>query len=513
MDRTTPGLSLWGMAFSLLLPFASHASEIATNIQYTFSETADFSAGIDKAITLDAAKIDARLLNSRLGTFSSGDLVFTLNANHSVSINDPGVATFPSEARNLIQVNGAASASGALLPEAESLNIGATWFCASTSLQCNSNQAFSTLRTSTQSLSLPADPATLLTPIRLQSGISSVTPLGDSTLNYGKLHLNGSLQLNALFTAKTTSQYVSDALQATASSSGSQRWGAAATDIQALRNGSWTDVAVASNLQASKTPSLEAAHRLLAIARDSATILNSGSTTGASFNSDFTLTKQLWNVAATAEPALGRDVAGSSSVSFDTTDLAAEIAVLRMVLDGADDTSFVAGVAHALNNPLNTGSAPVLSFDGSLIGLAGATMSVFYLGDSSGRVEVELGAADRYAFWRTAYSFDSIAFLQGAQQGVTVIGGNSGGTQIGLGEYGYVGEIYNDELFYLSGNQAAARLQLNNFYDNKLLVVASWAVTAVPEPSVYCLLLFGLVLVGRMRSGASERSAEYMFHQ
>jgi hypothetical protein len=499
MGHTTPKLSLWGMAFSLLLPFSSHASEIATNIQYTFNETADFSAGIDKAIMLDAAKIDARLLNSRLGSFSSGDLVFTLNANHSVSINDPGVTTYPSEARNLIQINGVASASGALLPADVSLNIGATWFCAATLLQCNSNQAFSNLRTSTQSLSLPADPATLLTPIRLQSGITAVTPLGDTTLNYGKLHLNGSLQLNALFTAKTSAQYVSDALQATASTSGSQRWAAAATDIQALRNGSWTDVAVASNLQASKTPSLEAAHRLLAIARDSATILNSGSTTGTSLASNFTLTKQLWNVAATADPALGRDLAGSSSDSFASTDLAAELAVLRMVLDGADDSSFVAGVEHALNNPLATGSAAVLSFDGSLIGLTGATMSVFYLGDSSGRVEVELAAADRYAFWRTAYSFDSIAFLQGAQAGVTVIGGNSDGTQIGLGEYGYVGEIYKDELFYLSGNQASARLQLNNFYNQQFLVVASWAVTPVPEPSVYCLLLFGLVLVGRMR--------------
>jgi hypothetical protein len=126
-------------------------------------------------------------------------------------------------------------------------------------------------------------------------------------------------------------------------------------------------------------------------------------------------------------------------------------------------------------------------------------MSVFYLGDSSGRVEVELDAADRYAFWRTAYSFDSIAFLQGAEQGVTVIGGNYGGTQISLGEYEYVGEIYNDELFYLSGNQTASRLQLNNFYSNQLLVVASWAVTPVPEPTVYCLMLFGLVLIGRMK--------------
>ncbi len=125
-------------------------------------------------------------------------------------------------------------------------------------------------------------------------------------------------------------------------------------------------------------------------------------------------------------------------------------------------------------------------------------MSVFYLdgSNSNGRVQIELAAADRYALWRTG--FENIAFLEGAADGVTVLGGNYDGTQIRLGETQYIGEGFGG-LLYLSGNQTASRLQLNNFYSNQLLVVASWAVTPVPEPSVWCLLLFGLVLIGRMK--------------
>jgi hypothetical protein len=244
---------------------------------------------------------------------------------------------------------------------------------------------------------------------------------------------------------------------------------------------------------------LEEAQRLLTVAHDSATLLATGNAPGTSYNSGFALTQQLWNLTATVDPALGRSLAGSTGETFSMTDVAAEVGVLRSMLNGATDSSFVTDLEQVLNDPLGTSSMPVLTFDGSLIGLANATMSVFYVGDSSGRVEIELGAASRYAFWRTAYSFDRVAFLEGAAEGVTVIGGNNDGVQIRLGEEQYVGEVYNDELFYLSGNQTASRLKLNNFYNNQLLVVASWAVTPVPEPSVYCLMLFGLVLIGRMK--------------
>lgn len=495
-------LALALLGISALTPTVSNASEIATNIQYSFNETADFSLGIDKLITLDAAKLDARILNNRLGTLSGGNVVFTMNANHSVSINDPGVPALPAQRRDFFQISGSATASSTLLPEPVSLNMGTIWNCPNTVTQCNANEVFSTVKTSTQTFNLPADTDSLLTPIRVQSGIT-LTPLAEPyTLNFIKLHANGSLQVNAIYTAKTSTQYVADALAATSGTTGNSRWGAAATDIHALRNGSWTDVSVANNLQASKTPELEAAHRLLAIARDSATILTAGNTPAASLNTPFTLTQHLWNVAATADPSLGRNLAGSSSESFTTNNPATEVAVLRTILNGSDDTSFAAGVEGMLNSTLTTGSAPVLSFDGALLGLNGATMSVFYVGDSSGRVQIDLAAADRYAFWRTAYGFDRIGFIDGAAESLTVIGGTYDGTQIGQGEETTVvgeSDIFNDGLFMLSGNQAATRLQLNNLYSNQLLVVATWGVTPVPEPAVYSLLLFGLVLIGRIK--------------
>ncbi len=487
---------------SALTPAVSNASEIATNIQYSFNETADFSPGIDKLITLDPAKLDARVLNNRLGTLSGGNVVFTLNSSHSVSINDPGVSTLPAERRDFFQVGGNATASSTLLPEQVSLNMGTIWNCPNTALKCNDNEVFSQVRTSSQTFNLPADTASLLTPIHVQSSIS-ITPLAEPyTLNFVKLHAYGSLQVNALYTAKTSTQYVADALAATSGTTGNARWGAAATDIHALRNGSWTDVAVAKDLQAGITPELEAAHRLLAIARDSTTILTAGNTPAASLNTPFKLTQHLWNVAASAEPSLGRDLAGSGSETFATSNAATEVAVLGMLLNGSDDTSFAAGVEGMLTSGLTTGSAPVLSFDGTLLGLNGATMSVFYVGDSSGRVLIDLAAADRYAFWRTAYTFDRVAFIDGTGEGLSVIGGSYDGTQIGLGdETTVVGEsdILQDGLFMLSGNQAAARLQLNNLYNNQLLVVATWGVTPVPEPAVYSLLLFGLVLIGRIK--------------
>ncbi|HSH86339.1 MAG TPA: PEP-CTERM sorting domain-containing protein [Methylophilus sp.] len=497
-QQASDGLTILGIGLSLLVPVSSHASEIATNIYLSFSESADFSQGIDKLLSLDSATADARLLTTRLGTFSGGSMVFTLNGRQSVSINDPGVATLPEAQRNFLQANASATATGGLIAEPVALNLNTLWFCVNTSLKCNSNEVFSPLRSNTPAMNAPADASALLAPIHLQASATATLLNDNATLNFGKLHLNGTWQVNAQFTAKTTTQYVTDALNATSGlgGTGSARWGSAAADVLALRTANWTDVTVVNNLKASRTPELEAAQRLLAVARDSAALVATGNADGTSFTSQFSLTQQLWNVVATADPALGRSAAGSHSENLLNTDVAAELAVMRMILNGANDTSFVSDLAHALGNPLTVSSSPVLTLDGALLGLTDATLSVFYLGSDSGRVEIELAGAERYALWRTG--FENIAFLEGAADGVTVLGGNYDGTQIRLGETQYIGEGFGG-LLYLSGNQTASRLQLNNFYSNQLLVVASWAVTPVPEPSVWCLLLFGLVLIGRMK--------------
>jgi hypothetical protein len=487
------------LGISLLMPSISHASEIATNMVLSFNEAADFDQGIDKFLTLNSTTANARFLTNRLGTFSGGNVIFTLNGHQSVSINDPGVDTLPDAPRNLLRVYASSTASGALLTDPASLTFNTGWSCTNTSLKCSSNTSVSTPKSITPATHALTDIQSVFQPIHLQA-TATVEPLVDNvTINSGQLHVSGTVQVNVNFTAKTTTQYAADALAATSATTGTLRWGAAAADIQLLRKATWTDAPVASNLQASRTPGLEEAQRLLTVAHDSATLLATGNAPGTSYNSGFALTQQLWNLTATVDPALGRSLAGSTGETFSMTDVAAEVGVLRSMLNGATDSSFVTDLEQVLNDPLGTSSMPVLTFDGSLIGLANATMSVFYVGDSSGRVEIELGAASRYAFWRTAYSFDRVAFLEGAAEGVTVIGGNNDGVQIRLGEEQYVGEVYNDELFYLSGNQTASRLKLNNFYNNQLLVVASWAVTPVPEPSVYCLMLFGLVLIGRMK--------------
>lgn len=494
------------LGLSLLIPLSSQASEIATNILLSFNESvnfseADFSQSIDKLLTLDGTKADARLLTSRLGTFSGGNMVFTLNSSQSVSVNDFGVATPPTEPRQFFTTTGSASASGGLLAAPVILNAGVGWQCQAGFVYCNSDEAFSTPASSSPIIQTSADAAALLTPIRVQSSVSSFTSHStDYTLNYARLYLYGTWQVNAQFTAKTTSQYVADALDATTSANATDRWAAANNDIRNLRNTSLTDVAVAHHLQADKNAELSKAHGILAVASDGASLLATGSVAGTSFQSSSEVARQLWNVAAGADPTLGRDRAGSSSESAPSLDIATDLAVMRMIVNGADDASFVSGVEFALSNPLTVGSLPVFSFDGAHLGLTGATMSVFYFGSDSGQVDIELGAASRYALWHSGYDFNSISYIEGTSDSL-VASNLYNTTEIGRGSgLQYVGESPSpDNLMFLSGNGSAVKLGLNNLYGNKVLVVASWAVTPVPEPSALCMLLFGLVLIGRIK--------------
>lgn len=481
------------------LPLQAFATEIATNILYTFNEAVnfseeDFSEGIDKLLMLDAAKVDARLLTNRLGTFSGGSAIFTLNTSQSVSVNDAGVSTAPTEARQFFRTSGSASASGGLLTEPVLLTAGLGWNCPATVLQCNSDEAFSPANSSTPAMQVPSDAASLASPIRVQASLSSFTRLSpDYTLNFAKLYVYGTWQVNAQFTAKSTSQYVADALSATTGAIGTSRWAAASTDIKNLRSMSLTDVSVANHLQVGKNAELSKAHSIFAVASDGASLLSTGSVAGTSFQPTSEVARQLWNVAAGIDPSLGRDRAGYSSESVPSLDLATDLAVFRMLVNGTDDASFVSDLEFALSNPLTVGSAPVFSFDGAQLGLTGATMSVFYLGSSSGEVEIELGAASRYALWHSGYDFNNISYIAGVSD--SLIANNLyNTTEIERGSgLQYVGESPSpDNLMFVSGNGAAVRLGLNNYSSDKILVVATWAVTPVPEPDQAWLLIAGL---------------------
>jgi len=489
-------------ALALLLPALASATEIATNLRLDFNEQASFATGIDRSLSFDAATDATRILGSRLGSFSSGSMTFSLSGRHSVSITDPGVAVAPVADRSLLSVVASASATGGLLSNPVAQNLGATWVCPAPSLGCASSTAFSNLQIAAPVLRPPANATELLQPIRLQASATATPLIAGAQLNSGTLLLNGSLQVNALFTAKEPAQYVADALAATAGAGGGAAtagWAAAAADVRALRDARWTDVAVASSLQARRTPELETAQRLLTVARDGASLLTIGATRGASFSSPFELTRQLWNVVATADPALGRGLAGSSTnEGLRETDRAAELAMMRLVRGGADDASFAAGVAAALALPFTVGPTPALTLDGASMGLTGATLSVFFLGGPFGEVVINLPGADRHALWRNG--FDSVALLEGPAAGMTVLGSdNLAGTLLRLGR----DRVYLNErssgLLELSGGQTAARLQLNNNYGDDILVVASWGVSPVPEPGAALLLAAGLVLVGARR--------------
>lgn len=506
MRRQAKNSTAWFL-LTAWLPLQASASEIVTNMRFSFNESQTFEQGIDRLLSLDAATANFRFLNDRLGTFSSGSTTFTLNGSHSISLNDPGVTTLPDVQRDLLRVNADALASGGLLAAPTPLDLSATWHCKNTVLKCVSDEVFSTQKTTSAAMNTPASAADLLQPIRLQAS-ASATPLVDGvSLNSGMLHLSGTWQVNASFTAKTPTQYVADALTATSgtgTAGSATRWAAAAADVQNLRNAVWTDVAVANNEKASRTPELENAQRLLTVARDSASLLATGNSTGGSYASSFALTRQLWDVAASANPSLGRSQAGFSSDNLSSSDVPAELAVMRMLLNGSNDADFVSGLELALSNPITTGPSAALTLDGALIGLADATLSVYYLGNaSSGQVEIDLAGADHYALWRTG--FDRISLLEGADAGLTVLGTDwTAGTPIRKedGEV-YVGEAFGG-LLYLSGQSTHSRLQLNNFYSDQLLVVASWAVTPVPEPSQAWLCMMGLPLLLWRQRRASD---------
>lgn len=493
-------------ALGLLLPVVAQASEIGVNLQLVFNEQASFADGIDRSLGFDPATAAARLLGGRLGSFSGGRMLFSLQGRHSVSIADPGVDVLPDSRRNLLRVDAASTASGGLLADAVQQNLGTTWFCEATVLHCNANTAFSTLQTAAPVLLPPAGPAALLQPIRLQA-TATATPLAPGVvLNSGKLLLNGSLRVEATFTAKAPQQYVADALAATAGAGGgvpAARWGAAAADLLALRTAQWTDTAVVASLQAVRTPELEAAQRLLTVARDSATLLATGAAPGTAFDTPFQLTRQLWDVVATADPGLGRSLAGSTSDNISSSDRAAELAVMRLVLAGADDTSFAAGLAdalaHPLAHPLAAGPVAALTLDGARLGLDGATLSVFHLdGDGSGRALIDLPGAGRHALWRTGY--DRVALIDGPAAGLTVLASADGvGARLTPGgREVYLGEAFGG-LLQLDGGHAAVQLQLNNVFGDGLLVVASWGVSAVPEPGAALLLAGGLALLAVWR--------------
>lgn len=303
-------------------------------------------------------------------------------------ITDPGVAVAPGTDRLLLRVTGTASVSGGLLAASPlTLDLGTTWKCAGTFTRCNDAMVDLGLPQATPALRPVTAPEQALQPWRLQAGATAQALSDGVQLKAGALALSGRLGLATQYQSKTPQAYVADALAATAGAAApatAARWAAAAADVQALRSASWTDLAVDRSLQAARNPELETAQRLLAVARDSATLLQAGPTPGASFATPFQLTQQLWDLAATVQPALGHARATGGSDQLLKVDRVAELAVMRATLGARDDASFLAGLADALAHPATAGSAPVLTLAGAALGLdATAQVAVYLAGDRS----------------------------------------------------------------------------------------------------------------------------------
>ena len=132
----------------------------------------------------------------------------------------------------------------------------------------------------------------------------------------------------------------------------------------------WSCVAASLRCTSGTVPSnLQTSAPVLPAPADATALLGTGATPGAKFMTLFQLTVRLSNVVATAEPGPGRSFAGSTSGGIGSSDRAAELAVMRLVLGGADDASFVAGLADPLANPLPVGPSPARTLDGARLGL------------------------------------------------------------------------------------------------------------------------------------------------
>lgn len=485
----------------------ARADTIKTNLSQGFDHSASFADGIDASVALNAELATQRLGNDRLGTWTGTTVALTVNHAFTVSVQDPGVAVLPAEARQLFRITSDASVAGSMLgidPVLSTLDRLLT--CRNTALQCTSAPVTVSVPVTMPGLAGLTAPGDALGSLRLQAATRTETLFDGAILLSGSTRLSGSLLLSTTYDSKTPVAYASDALLATvAAGSGSRsaRFGLAADDVRALRNATYTSVALPLadfNKRVDVNSDLQQGQALLAVARDTAALMEAGPTPGASFASRFALTSELWNTAALANPALGRSLAaqGSDDVSIDNP--ANEITAVRAALASSDDAGFLTLLAQGLNNPAHGASTPLFTLPGEDFGLQGALMQVYFTdGDPfGGQFQLDLAAADHHVLWRTGY--DRISLINGDSDGIHVLFPSFGideTVRIEDGEV-YVGEAFSG-LLQMETNGHAASIALNNFYSPRALVVASWGVSPVPEPTSAVMMIAGVLLLAARR--------------
>lgn len=486
------------LSIALLLCIATPsavAGTISTNVVRNFSFAGSFESPIDAVLQLDSASDASRLANDRLGSWVGTTATLTYTHLYGISLLDPGVSTPPGENRPLFRARSDAHFTGGeLVPPDHVSVVNKGWVCEAQTLKCNTSMVYAQ-RTGGFTTTTFTGPAAVLQGFSLTTSSQTETLLEGVQLLASEVGVHGTLTVHAQYAGKTTQAYVADALQATVAAAAlprAERYAGAVTDVAALRAGSYTSLTVPADQRVINSPELHEAHATLVLARDSETLFRAAAAGATQFASRGALLRQIWDLGAGGVPALGRSSAGLGA-DLVLPSGERELAVLKAVMASGDDASFLAALA-TVPEALVVSADPLLTVDGAKFGLAGAELSIYYVGADDGLATLNLRAAGRHAIYRD-FS-DDLFLFEGPADGVGFIAPNGGEGFVLPNEGSYFGEGTGGVLTIMS-HGAALRVGLDNLYSPQLLAVASFGVTPVPEPVPVVLMLAGLAWVAR----------------
>ncbi len=499
--RVPPILST--LALAVMLSASAEASTIITNQTTSFDLLGSFDEAIETDVVPDAVLAAQRLFNPRLGEWQGTTATLQYVHSYTLSLNDPGVLVAPASDRPLMQVDTQATLSGPLIGTTPVASTFSTpWHCPAGTLQCTSGLVGQSKPSATLTNSTFANANEVLGGFHVSTTAQTQALFAGATVNSSQIKVAGSLKLETTYQAKTTRAYVADAINATAGAAASTRtvrFSNAATDISALRNGTYADSAVVSSV--ADNTDLEVAQAALVYSRDSARLLAATTSGETSFASRSQLLRNIWDVTALGDPTLGRGVAASTDDPF-APDNRVELAAFQAVSNSGDDAGFLDRLGIELDTPLTSSTQPMLILDGAQFGAVGAELRIFYYdGETNGSdLILNLPAAERHALMRASYS--NLTVLSGPEAGLAFSTGDGDGV-VTPGNSEYIGETFSGALL-LDGDNATWEIGLNNFYSPQLLVLASWNVTPVPEPETWLMLSAGLLMLGARRLNESK---------
>lgn len=488
------------LSLSLLLSVAAPAAmggAVSTNLVRDFDFSGSLVSPIDAVLALGSADDAFRLSNDRLGEWLGTTATINYTHRYGISLLDPGVSTLPDEVRMLFRAQSdAVFAGGELLPSNHLSVLNQYWGCSTDILQCTTGMVYSQ-RAGTINANAFSDMTSVLQGFSLSTSAQTEVLFEGVQLLASEVRVRGALTVHTRYAGKTTNAYIADALQATVQDAGLSspgRYASAAADLAALQGAAYTSVPVPANERVSADPELQKAVDTLVVAREAATLIDAATTGGTRFDSRSDLLRQIWDLGAAGMPGSGRSSAGfSTDPVLPSAEL--ELATLRAVMTSGDDASFLAALS-VQPAALLASADPLVIFSGEPFGLAGAELSIYYVGndDGSGLAALNLRAAQRHVIYRD-FS-DRLTLLEGPGSGLHFIAPNGDEGLAPLNEETYFGEGMGGVLT-VSGDGTAIRLSLNNLYSPRLLAVASFGVTPVPEPAPVLLMLAGLACVAR----------------